>query len=187
MTADGAAASPDAAGETPRRRRRPRVLTAVLLVVALALAGTTGYFYRTSHAWQDRASRYEAASTALGADLAATLRDLDGAQSELDAVRSQLATAQDRIVQLADEKAQVGDDREAQRLLADYQARVSDAAGRVALRLDVCVKGQNQLIDYLSTPDGYDKAALDQFATEVAASCTAATDANAALQTELGR
>lgn len=163
------------------------MLTTVLVVITLCLAGTTGYLYRTSNAWQDRADGYAAASTQLGADLASTRRDLADAQSELVAVRAQLATAQDRIVQLANEKAQVGDDREAQRLLADYQARVSTAAGRVAKKLDLCVQGQNQLIGYLGTPDLYDKAALDQFTTDVAARCAAATEANAALQTELGR
>ncbi len=175
------------AGLAESNGRGHRLLVAGLVVVALALAGSTGYLYRTSHAWQDRADRYETASSKLGTDLASTRRDLTDAQSELDAVRSQLATAQVRIVQLANEKAQVGDDREAQRLLADYQARVSAAAGRVALSLDQCVKGQNQLISYLGTPDLYDKAALDQYATSVTALCTAATDANDALQTELGR
>ncbi len=171
----------------PRSGRARRVLTAVLVVLALGLAGSTGYLYRTSHAWQDRAESYEAASTSLGTDLAATRQDLDGAQSELDAVRAQLTTAQERIVELANEKAQVGDDREAQRLLADYQARVSAAAGRVALLLDQCVKGQEQLIGYLGTPDRYPQADLDAFAASVATSCTAATDANDALQTELGK
>ena len=170
----------------PRGRAR-RVLTAALVVVALGLAGATGYLYRTSNAWQDRADQYEAASAALGADLSASAQDLDGAQAQLVAVAAQLTTAQDRIVELADEKAQVGDDREAQRLVADYQARVSTAAGRVALLLDRCVKGQDQLIGYLGTPDRYPKAELDAFAAEVTASCTAATEANDALQTELGK
>lgn len=171
----------------PDRRRRLQVVLGVLLALVLGLAGTTVYLYRTSHAWQDRSTQYAAASTSLGEDLAATRADLDGARAEIEAVRSQLTTAQERIVELADEKAQVGDDREAQRLLADYQARVSDAAGRVALALDQCVQGQNQLIEYMTAPETFDPTALDAYATEVAALCTAATDANDALQTELGQ
>ena len=170
-----------------RRSRRARAVLAALVVLVIALAGTSGYLYRTSHAWEDRAEQYATTSSTLGSTLAETKRDLSGARAELEAVTTQLTTAQARIIELADEKAQVGDDREAQRLVADYQARVSDAAGRVALALDQCVQGQNQLIGYLATPERFDEVELDQYASDVAALCTAATDANDALQVELGQ
>lgn len=169
-----------------RRRLHPAVVWA-LVVLLIAATASTAYLFRTSNAWEDRAEAYLAASRDLGDELAGTRSELTGAQSELEAVRTQLATAQARIVELADEKAQLGDDREAQRQLVDYQARVADAAGRVALALDQCVQGQQQLIGYLQRADQYDPAQLEQYGTDVAALCQAATEANIALQDELGQ
>ncbi|HMO11778.1 MAG TPA: hypothetical protein PKB06_09825 [Actinotalea sp.] len=152
-----------------------------------ALLGSTIYLWRTSDAWEQRADLYGEASADLGAELADTRAQLESTSAELAQVRDQLATAQTRIIELANEKAQVGDDREAQRMLVDYQERVSEAAGRVALALDQCVRGQNQLIGYLETPELYDPVALDAFAADVQNLCQAATDANAQLQAELSR
>ncbi|NCT89944.1 hypothetical protein GXB85_03110 [Cellulomonas sp. APG4] len=161
----------------------------------VALAGTgIAYLWRTSDAWEGRAEAYRGEAAELGTELATTRAELEGARSELAAVRDQLSTANTRIAELANEKAQVGDDREAQRQLADYQERVTEAAGDVALALDQCVQGQQQLITYLraqadAPPDQkpYDEAALTQYATDVDTLCQAATEANATLQTELER
>ncbi|MDO8107449.1 hypothetical protein Q6348_09600, partial [Isoptericola sp. b441] len=142
---------------------------------------------RTSNAWESRAGDYATVSKDLGSDLADTRAELKTTSDELDAVRAQLSTAQKRIIELANEKAQIGDDREAQKLLADYQARVSDAAGQVALALDRCVRGQNQLIGYLQNAELYDPAELDSYATSVQDLCQKATDANTALQGELSQ
>ncbi|MCV2393398.1 hypothetical protein OEB99_03685 [Actinotalea sp. M2MS4P-6] len=183
------AALPPAA-VVPARRRTPRrwqVATGLLLLCTAVLAASTTYLWRTSDAWEERAGDYEAVSRDLGAQLADTKQELDSTMGELDAVSAQLQTAQTRIIELADEKAQIGDDREAQRLLADYQERVTEAAGRVALALDQCVQGQNQLIGYLENADLYDPADLDAYATDVQDLCQAATDANTALQSELAR
>ncbi len=160
------------------------VVLAVLLVVAVVAAV---HLYRTSTAWRDRAGQYEATAQDLGTELATTRAELEGARGELEGVRSQLTTANERIVELADEKAQIGDDREVQRQLVDYQQRVSVAAGTVALALDRCVQGQNQLIGYLENAAQYDPVELERFGTEVQALCQTATDANAALQRELGQ
>lgn len=171
-----------------RHRRRPWrwIVTVVLLVLLLGGAGYAGvYLYQTSQAWQERSEEYLRASQGLGEELATSETALAGARSELEAVRAQLATAQTRIVELADEKAQLGDDREVQRQLVDYQQRISEAAGQVALALDQCVQGQNQLIGYMENAAQYDPAELEQFGTDVQALCQAATDANAALQREL--
>lgn len=182
--------SGDQAGAHAHRlhRRRPWrwIVTVVLLVLLLGGAGYAGvYLYQTSQAWEERAEEYLRASQGLGAELATSETALAGARSELEAVRAQLATAQTRIVELADEKAQLGDDREVQRQLVDYQQRISEAAGQVALALDQCVQGQNQLIGYMENAAQYDPAELEQFGTDVQALCQAATDANAALQREL--
>ncbi|EYR64811.1 hypothetical protein N866_04345 [Actinotalea ferrariae CF5-4] len=191
--AASAPAAPDPVpGRDERRRHRRRVATtAALVVLALALAASTVHLYRTSTAWEARAGAYLQDARGLGEDLASTRAALAGTESELEAVRAQLATAQGRIVELADEKAQIGDDREVQRQLVDYQERVSDAAGQVALALDQCVQGQGELIGYLeNTVTGvaqYDPLELERFRTDVDELCQTATEANIALQRELSR
>lgn len=152
----------------------------MLLATAAAV-----YLYRTTTAWEDRAEEYRRAAEGLGGSLAATQAELEGARAELEGVRAQLATANERIVELADEKAQLGDDREVQRQLVDYQQRVSEAAGTVALALDQCVQGQDQLIGYLQNAAQYDPVELERFGQDVQTLCQQATDANAALQREL--
>ncbi|WP_225754185.1 hypothetical protein [Actinotalea sp. Marseille-Q4924] len=183
---------PAPTGRDERRRRRRRIATTTFLVLlVLALGASTVHLYRTSTAWQERADAYLADARGLGDELAATRAALAGTESELDGVRAQLATAQGRIVELADEKAQIGDDREVQRQLVDYQERVSDAAGQVALALDQCVQGQQELIGYLqdTVTDAarYDAAELERFRTDVEDLCQTATEANIALQRELSR
>ncbi|MBO1753237.1 hypothetical protein J4G33_15625 [Actinotalea sp. BY-33] len=160
---------------------------ALLVLVTIALVALAVYLYRTSQAWEDRSAEYLGAAQVIGEDLAASRAELTGTRAELEAVRSQLGTAQERIVELADEKAQLGDDREAQRQLVDYQERVSEAAGQVALALDQCVQGQQELIGYLADADEYDPDALAAFESDVEVLCQAATEANIALQRELGR
>ncbi|MCL3860095.1 hypothetical protein M1R94_03650 [Actinotalea sp. K2] len=170
-----------------RRRRRRRAGVALLVLLVLALGSLSTYLYLTTEAWQEHAERYLATAEELGEEVWATQASLDGARAELEAVREQLRTAQGRIITLADEKAQIGDDREIARQLSDYQARVTDAAGRVALALDECVQGQQMLIGYLENAEAYDQEALDQFAVEVDTLCQAATEANIALQRELAQ
>ena len=189
----GAAALPaePTTGPSPVARRHRRrwhtALTVVLVLLLGATAGVASHLYRTSEAWQQRSGFYLDESMGLGEDVARVRAELSGTEAELEAVRAQLATAQSRIVELADEKAQLGDDREVQRQVVDYQERVTEAAGRVALALDECVQGQNQLIGYLKDAAAYDPAELDQYELDVQALCQAATEANTALQSELAR
>lgn len=187
--AGAAPAPPPAAPSAPARRppRRWQVTSALLLLSTALLAAGTTYLWRTTEAWERRAGDYEAVSIGLGAELADTRLELEDTTAQVEAITAQLQTAQERIIELADEKAQIGDDREAQRLLADYQERVTDAAGRVALALDQCVRGQNQLIGYLQNAELYEPEDLAAYTVEVADLCQAATDANTALQGELAR
>ena len=174
-------------GSRSGRRVGRRIALGLLVLVTIALVALAVYLYRTAQAWEDRSADYLEAAEVIGEDLAANRAELTGARAELEAVRSQLGTAQERIVQLADEKAQLGDDREAQRQLVDYQERVSEAAGQVALALDQCVQGQQELIGYLADAEEYDPDALTAFESDVEVLCQAATEANIALQRELGR
>lgn len=181
----------DAARGERRRRLRRIATTAALVLLVLLLGASTVYLYRTSTAWEARAGDYLDAGRGLGEELAGTRAALAGTEAELEAVRAQLSTAQGRIVELADEKAQIGDDREVQRQLVDYQQRVSEAAGQVALALDQCVQGQQELIGYLqNTVTGaaqYDEEELERFRGDVEQLCQTATEANIALQRELSR
>lgn len=184
-SATSSTATGPASAQAPAPRRRWRWGVALLTVLLLAALGAAGYLYATTTAYAERLAWTEDQARAIGTDLVTTRSELEGATSELDAVRAQLATAQERITALADEKAQIGDDREAQAQLLDYQARVSEAAGTVASALDRCVRGQDQLIDYLADADSYDPDQLAAFGADVERLCASASEANAALQTEL--
>jgi hypothetical protein len=178
----------------PLRRRRwfRRTVAVLLVLLLLGLAALATYLFRSAQAWRDRAESYLDTSLDIGDELAGTQGQLSGSQAELEAVRAQLATTHQRIVELADEKNQALDDWEITQQLVDYQQRVSDAAGQVALALDQCVQGQQELIGYLQAsaePGGpvYDPIVLAQFETDVEALCQAASEANIALQRELAR
>lgn len=181
----------DSSGAPTPPRRRPRTATtvlAVLLVAALVGGGLlVADLLRTNDAWQSSAQDWETLARSTGTDLASSQADLSATQAELDAARGQLATAQERITQLADEKAQLGDTSASQQQLADYQSRVSQAAGQVATALAACVDGQQRLIGYLQNSAQYDQADLARFTADVQTVCQKATDANAALQRELQR
>ena len=210
---DGPVATPAPPRPRHRRRRIRRVLAVTGVVVLIAALGTTAvlarHLWRTADAWEDRADRYQRDASGLGQDLAVERADLAATRAELEAVRDQLAVAHERIIGLADEKAQLGDDNEVQKRLVDYQERVSDAAGTVALALDQCVQGQQQLIALLAIPPAPETPPATPPATpaptdpdaprppteeEIAALrtavdelCEAATEANIGLQLELSR
>ena len=181
---------PEARRDRRGRRRRRLVLAALgialLLVIVLAV-----YLFQSATGWRDHADDYLETSLDLGEDLAGTRSDLAGVTSELEAVRGQLTTATQRITELADEKAQLRDESEIQQQLVSYQERVSDAAGQVAVALDLCVQGQNRLIGYQKNMiDGtasYDADELEAYRVEVQALCDRATEANIGLQQELAR
>lgn len=176
----------------PPAARRAGAAAAVVLVGVLACLA--GYLWISATEWRDNAGAYQRAASDLGDDLAASRNQLAGSQAELEAVRAQLSTAHARIVELADEKNQALDDWEITQQLVDYQQRVSEAAGGVALALDRCVQGQQELIGYLeqqvqpapSAPP-YDPEQLAEFETQVEALCQEASEANIGLQLELAR
>ncbi|MBB2925154.1 hypothetical protein [Cellulomonas cellasea] len=177
-------AAPAAPAARHRRQPWPVIVLAMLFALTLALAT---HLVVLTRAHEERAAEWEQVARTTGTELTQQRAELEGVLAELEAVRAQLTTAQARITELADEKAQIGDEREAQRQLVDYQARVSEAAGKVAGALDTCVDGQFQLISYLENAAAYDAADLARFRTDVQRVCGAARDANAALQLELER
>lgn len=168
----------------PRHRRRPWAVV-VLSVLLVAVTALSTYLWLLTERQHERSAEIEAQARVIGTDLATLRAEHDGTLGELAGVTDQLATAQERITQLADEKAQVGDDREVQRQLVDYQARVSQAAANVASALSTCIDAQNQLITYLEDAQSYDPADLDRFKGQVGDVCAAATAANTELQRQL--
>jgi len=154
----------------------------------LVTCGLVGWrLWTTTQAWEETAADWESLARTHGEQLAQTEAELEATTGELEATRAQLATAQARITELADEKAQLGDTTAAQQQLADYQQRVSQAAGQVATALANCIDGQERLIGYLQDAASYAEADLARFRADVERVCGAATDANAALQSELSR
>jgi len=161
---------------------------ALVLVGVLIASGVLGWrLWTTTRAWEESAAGWEQLARTHGEDLAQAQAELEATVGELDATRVQLDTAQARITALADEKAQLGDTTAAQQQLADYQQRVSQAAGQVATALANCIDGQERLIGYLQDTAAYDAADLARFRSDVERVCGAATDANASLQSELSR
>ncbi|WP_242636135.1 hypothetical protein [Myceligenerans salitolerans] len=165
-----------------RRRAGASPWLAAALILTLVLAG---YLWVTTTQWQRTAQEWEGEARDHAAEAAALGRQLDGVNAELAAARDQLATATGRISELANEKAQLGDENVASRQHLDYQARVSEAAAKVAVALGQCVDAQEQLIGYLEDADAYDAADLTRFKNQVGELCDKAGDANDALQQEL--
>ncbi|RMI08987.1 hypothetical protein EBM89_12150 [Cellulomonas triticagri] len=158
------------------------IALSVLLVLVTALAS---YLWVRTVRYEEYAADVLGQGREIGTELATLRAQHEGTLSELDAVNEQLTTAQDRITQLADEKAQVGDDREVQRQLVDYQARISQASANVASALSTCIDAQNQLIAYLEDAAAYDPTDLQRFKDDVREVCAAATAANTELQRQL--
>lgn len=177
----------------PPARRTTGLRVAIWILSVLLVASLAGgawlalYLIRVNGQWQEHSQEWQTLAEQHGAELAQARSDLEATSSELDAVRGQLATAQERITQLADEKAQLGDESALTQQLADYQERVSTAAGQVATALATCIDGQEALIRYLENSELYDPASLASYRADVERYCGDARDANAELQSELSR
>lgn len=168
----------------PRHKRTPWAVICLSAALVLVTALATYLWIRTVR-FEEYADGIEAQARVIGTELTTLRAEHDGTVAELAAVNDQLTTAQSRITELADEKARVGDDREIQRQLVDYQARVSQAAATVASALSTCIDAQNELIAYLENAAAYDPADLARFKGEVQGVCANATNANGELQRQL--
>ena len=164
------------------RRRAPRWLIATAILLALALvaaAALATYLWRATDEWTAESDRLAAVATDLAAERDALTADLDQARRDLAATEEQLREAQDRITELAEEKAQTADEREVARLVA------GDVVG-VANQLEVCVRGQGQLITALEDAEAYDPASVSEFARQVADACSQALAGSEEIKRQLG-
>ena len=165
----------------PGRRRRRWLGTgvAVLGLALLATAALATYLWQTTDEWMAESDRLETVATELATERDDLAGDLDQAQRDLAATEQQLREAQDRITALASEKAQTADEREVARQVA------GNVAG-VANQLEVCVRGQDQLITALEDVEAYDPASVSAFAREVSDACTQALEGSEEIKRQLG-
>jgi hypothetical protein len=172
----------DATLGRPIRRRRPRWLIATAIVLALALAAAAAlatYLWQTTDEWMAESDRLTAVATDLAGERDTLTAELDQVRRDLAATEEQLREAQDRITALAEEKAQTADEREVARLVA------GDVVG-VANQLEVCVRGQGQLITALEDVEAYDPASVSEFARQVADACSQALAGSEEIKRQLG-
>ena len=171
----------DYAITTPVRRRSTgltvtAIVLGLLLIVTLAIAT---YLWRTTDEWMAEADRLETVATELATERDLLSAELDQAERDLAATEEQLHEAQDRITSLATEKAQTADEREVAR-------QVAGSVVVVANQLEVCVRGQSQLIGALEDIESYDPAVVSSFAREVNAACNEALDGSQEIKQQLG-
>jgi septal ring factor EnvC (AmiA/AmiB activator) len=163
-------------------RRRSTALTVTAIVFGLLLVATAAlatYLWRTTDDWMAEADRLENVATGLATERDLLTGELDQAERDLAATEEQLREAQDRITALADEKAQTADEREVAR-------QVAGSVVVVANQLEVCVRGQSQLITALEEIEAYDPASVSAFARDVSAACNEALDGSEEIKRQLG-
>ena len=164
----------------PRRRSTGLRLTSIALGLLLAAAAAmAAYLWRTTDEWMAEADRVETVATDLAAQRDQLTGELDQAERDLAATEEQLREAQDRITSLANEKAQTADEREVAR-------QVAGSVVVVANQLEVCVRGQSQLITALEDIEAYDPASVSAFAREVSGACNEALDGSKEIKRQLG-
>jgi septal ring factor EnvC (AmiA/AmiB activator) len=165
-----------------RVRRRAPWLTATAIVLGLLFTATAVlavYLWRTTDEWMAESDRLENTTIELAAARDTLAGELDQAERDLAATEEQLRQAQDRITALADEKAQTADEREVAR-------QVAGSVVVVANQLEVCVRGQSQLITALEDIESYDLQSVSAFAREVSAACGEALDGSEEIKRQLG-
>ena len=169
---------------TPPVRHRDRTrlaLIATTCLLALTLvAGSAAYVYtnNSSREWKATAEQHEAELAGMTAQRQQVQGLLDASQSALaqtkgtlKEVTEQYNDASDRIRDLADEKAHA----------ADTVGVLGSAVERsrvVALQLDKCVAGLQQLQDYLIDIDSYEKSDVLAVAEEIDQGCDRAQEAS---------
>ncbi len=161
------------------------VTIAIMTVLLIAASALVAYLWKVSDAWEARVNDLTDVSYGLGSDLADEQAALASANQSIDLLNDQLAASKDTVSRLQAENAQWGDDAAyAQEQIAALRSIIADATA-VANSLNRCIEGHEQLVTYLESPDDYNPDELASFETSVTDLCTAAKDANLALQQEV--
>jgi septal ring factor EnvC (AmiA/AmiB activator) len=165
-----------------RNRDRTRValiLTTCLLVLALG-AGSAAYVYtnNASREWKATAEQNAAELADMTAQrqqvqglLAASQAALAQTKSALQEVTEQYDDASDRIRDLADEKAQAAD-------TVGVLGSAVERSRNVALQLDRCVAGLQELQGFLLDIDSYERSDVLAAAEEIDQGCDRAQEAS---------
>ena len=173
----------------PRRRDRARtvwIVTTGLLVLALG-ASSAAYVYSNNAAreWQVRAEQVSGELADMTAQRRQVQDLLDASQSALaetksalEAVTEEYNDAANRIRDLADEKARAAD-------TVGVLGSAVDRSRNVAVQLDQCVAGLQELQDYLIDIDNYDISVVLGVAEEINRGCDRAQAASDAFVTWL--
>lgn len=169
---------------TPPVRHRDRtrialILTTCLLVLALG-AGSAAYLYtnNSSREWKATAEQHLAELADMTAQRQQVQGQLDASQaalaqtkSALQEVTEQYDDASDRIRDLADEKAQAAD-------TVGVLGSAVERSRNVALQLDRCVAGLQELQGFLLDIDSYERSDVLAAAEEIDLGCDRAQEAS---------
>ena len=161
------------------RTRLALVATTCMLVLAL-VAGSAAYVYtnNSSREWKATAEQHAAELADMSAQRQQVQGLLDASQaalaqtkSALQEVTEQYDDASDRIRDLADEKAQAAD-------TVGVLGSAVERSRNVALQLDRCVAGLQELQDYLLDIDSYEMSVILGVAEEINQGCDRAQEAS---------
>ncbi|MDC5697325.1 hypothetical protein OO014_08655 [Intrasporangium calvum] len=167
-------------------RRIAWIVTTCLLVLALG-ASSAAYVYSNNSAreWQVRSQQLSAELADMTAQRQQVQGLLDASQAalaetkdSLDEVSGKYNDAAKRIRDLADEKAQAGD-------TVGVLGTAVQRSRSVAVQLDECVAGLQELQDYLIDLDSYDPSVVLRVAEEINVGCDRAQAASDAFVTWL--
>ena len=167
---------------TPPVRHRDRtrialIATTCLLVLTL-VAGSAAYVYtnNSSREWKATAEQHVAELADMTAQREQVQGQLDASQAALaqtkialQKVTEQYDDASDRIRDLADEKAQAAD-------TVGVLGSAVERSRNVALQLDRCVAGLQELLDYLLDIDSYEMSVVLGVAEEINQGCDRAQE-----------
>jgi hypothetical protein len=169
---------------TPPARHRDRTriaLIATTCLLALTLvAGSAAYVYTNNSSGEWKATAEQNAAEL--ADMTAQRQQVQGlldasqaalaqTKSTLQKVTEQYNDASDRIRDLADEKAQAAD-------TVGVLGSAVERSRNVALQLDRCVAGLQELQDYLLDIDSYETSEVLRVAEEINQGCDRAQEAS---------
>ncbi|HEX5968862.1 MAG TPA: hypothetical protein VFY88_10315 [Intrasporangium sp.] len=161
------------------RTRVALILTTCLLVLALG-AGSAAYVYtnNASREWKATAEQHAAELADMTAQRQQVQGQLDASQaalaqtkSALQQVTEQYDDASDRIRDLADEKAQAAD-------TVGVLGSAVERSRNVALQLDRCVAGLQELQGFLLDIDSYERSEVLAAAEEIDQGCDRAQEAS---------
>ncbi|WP_084040246.1 hypothetical protein [Demequina sp. NBRC 110053] len=162
--------------ERPRRRGRAGwIATSIVLLLLLGVSvALNWHLWNTTEAWEARADELTTVNYDLGAQLSSEQATTMGLESEIELLSQQLATSNQRVLDLSAESQSAIDESTFASQQIDLLEGHLTTATSTATSLQRCVDGQQQLTQYLKTPDDYDPQELAAFEKSVSELCATA-------------